>query len=217
MLAIINSGVANADMAAVAYVDYAGTGNKESGGPVVDNMDVMLNENIYEILPQTSRVKFRVDSPIGDVWASFQEFEGRFAILKNSENDNLASIEINADSLDTDGGFIGMLLKSKRFFDVENFPNMHFVGSSLEWYKDTHAVLKGYLTIKNMTRKVAFYIELVDADIDGRNSERITVKAATTIKRSLFGIYSMLPAVSDDVNLFMSIDAVKKNSSLSMR
>jgi len=73
------------------------------------------------------------------------------------------------------------------------------------------------MTIKNITRQVAFYVELVDADIDSRSSERITVTASTTIRRSAFGIDSLLPAVSDNVNLFMSIDARKKDISISMR
>ncbi len=176
--------------------------------------DVMLNNSLYEIQPQNSRMVFRVDSPIGDVWASFQEFEGVFTMRGSSDND-MAAIEINADSLDASGGFIGLLLKSRNFFDVENFPSMHFVGTALEWYSDRRGVLKGRMTIKGVTRQVAFYVELVDAEEAA--SGHIKVEAETTIRRSAFGIHSMLPAVSDNVNLFMSIDAVKQRPSLSMR
>jgi polyisoprenoid-binding protein YceI len=138
--------------------------------------------------------------------------------MLNSERHNaLASIDINAGSLDTDGGFIGMLLKSEDFFDVENFPSMRFVGSSFEWYHDKRAVLKGYMTIKNVTRQVAFYIELVDVDANNKFSDRLTVTASTTIKRSEFGIDTLLPAVSDNVNLYMSIDAIRKDASISMK
>ena len=180
-------------------------------------VDVILNDHVYRIQQSTSKMAFRVDSPIGDVWASFQEFEGVFTMLGDGMNHNLATIEINAESLDTAGGFIGLLLKGRNFFDVENFPSMHFVGESLEWYSNRRAVLKGLLTIKDVTRQVAFYVELIDADIENGSSERITVKASTTIRRSAFGIRSMLPAVSDNVNLFMSIDAVKKPDALSLR
>jgi polyisoprenoid-binding protein YceI len=160
---------------------------------------------------------FRVDSPIGDVWGSFEDFQGSFTMLNKGASDGLAAIEINTKSLDADAGFIGMVLKSARFFDVENFPSMRFVGRSLEWYKDRHAVLKGYLTIKNVSRQVAFYVKLVDVDDAHEASERIIVEARTTIKRSAFGIDSMVPAVSDNVNLFLSIDAVKKQRTVTMR
>ena len=217
VLIIIICGAANADLAAIAYVDYEGVINDVEQGHVMASMDVTLNENIYEIQQETSKMEFRVDSPIGDIWASFQDFEGRFSIMNSGVNGDLASIDINTGSLDADGGLIGMMLKSESFFDVENFPSMHFVGSSFEWYNDMHAVLKGYMTIKNVTRQVAFYVELVDANVENEYSDRITVKATTTIRRSEFGIHSLLPAVSDDVNLFMSIDALKKNTSISMR
>jgi len=217
VLIIIICGAANADLAAVAYADYEGIVNGEEQKHAMQSMDVMLNENVYEIQQETSKMKFRVDSPIGDIWASFREFEGGFMMLNSDLHHAMASIDINAESLDTDGGLIGVMLKGESFFDVENFPSMRFVGSSFEWYSDRRAVLKGYMTIKNVTRQVAFYVELVDADVENTYSERITVKASTTIKRSEFGIYTLLPAVSDNVNLFMCIEARKKNTSISMK
>ena len=95
---------------------------------------------------------------------------------------------------------------------LENIPNVpkSFYGCMLI------AVLKGYMTIKNVTRQVAFYVELVDANVENRYSERITVKTTTTIRRSEFGMHTLLPAVSDNVNLFMSIDALKKGTAISM-
>ena len=209
VLIIIICGAANADYeGGVSGVDQA---------HAMQAMDMTLNGNVYEIQTETSKMEFRVDSPIGDVWASFHDFEGRFLMLNGGRDHTLASIDINAESLDTNGGLIGAMLKSESFFDVENFPSMHFVGSSFKWYSARRAVLKGYMTIKNITRQVAFFVELVDADVDDSYSDRITVTASTTIRRSEFGIDRLLPAVSDNVNLFMSIDARKKNKSISMR
>ncbi len=211
VLIIIICGAANAD-----YEDVINGAEQQRA---MRAMDMTLNGNVYEIQPETSKMQFRVDSPIGDIWASFHDFEGRFFMLDGGRDHALASIEINAESLDTDGGLIGAMLKSENFFDVENFPSMQFVGSSFEWYGARRAVLKGHMTIKNISRQVAFYVELVDKDagIDDRYSDHIIVTASTTIRRSEFGIDSLLPAVSDNVNLFMSIDAVKKNTSVSMR
>lgn len=212
VLIIIICGAANADYEVVV--------NGVDQQHAMQAMDMALNGHVYEIQPETSKMEFRVDSPIGDVWASFHDFEGRFLMLRGGYDHAPASIDINAGSLDTDGGLIGAMLKSESFFDVENFPSMHFVGSSFKWYSVRRAVLKGYMTIKNITRQVAFFVELVDADVDfaDRYSDRITVTASTTIRRSEFGIDSLLPAVSDNVNLFMSIDARKKHDiSMSMR
>lgn len=210
VLIIIICGAANADYRNVAN----GVGQQHA----MPGMEMILNGNVYEIQADTAKMEFRVDSPIGVVWASFQDFEGRFLMFNSGRDHALASIDINAESLDTGGGLIGAMLKSERFFDVENFPSMRFVGSSFEWYSARRAVLKGHMTIKNITRQVAFYVELVDADVDNKYSEPITVMASTTIRRSAFGIDSLLPAVSDNVNLFMTIDVRKKKDiSISMR
>ena len=217
VLGIINSSMLYADSDIINYADDEGDERFEKQEIIRQNMDLILNGSLYEIQPETSKMVFRVDSPIGEVWASFQDFEGCFAIMLNSAtHEGAVSIDINAESLDTDGVFIETMLRSESFFDVENFPSMYFTGSSFEWFNDRHAVLKGYMTIKNVTRQVAFYVELVNTNVENRYSDRITVKATTTIRRSEFGIYTLLPAVSDNVNLFMSIDALKKGTAISM-
>jgi polyisoprenoid-binding protein YceI len=198
-----------------ANADYEKLVNSVDREHLMQGTDMILDGDVYEIQQETSKMEFRVDSPIGDIWASFHDFGGRFMMFGNGRDHALASIDINAESLDTDGGLIGTMLKSENFFDVENFPSMHFVGSSFEWYSARRAVLKGHMTIKNVTRQVAFYVELVDPDDDNGYSNSITVVASTTIRRSAFGIDSLLPAVSDNVNLFMSIDARKKAISIS--
>ena len=70
------------------------------------------------------------------------------------------------------------MLKSQRFFDVANFPSMRFVGTSLERYGEGRAVLKGGMTIKNVTRRVAFYVELVDVVQNTSRSKRLSVQAS---------------------------------------
>ncbi|VAW51502.1 hypothetical protein MNBD_GAMMA05-1755 [hydrothermal vent metagenome] len=183
---------------------------------ITTNTLPVLKNNIYEIQLNTSTIKFRVDSPIGEVWGSFQDFEGSFTMINNGASNQSAIVDINTKSLHVDSSLIKAMLKSEIFFNVEKFPSMHFVGDSFEWFNDKNAVLKGDLTINNITRPIAFYVELVKPDITGPYSERITVKATTTIKRSEFGIHTLLPAISDNVNLFMDIDALKQNTTVSM-
>ena len=218
MLLKIRTSLLLLTMTATAVVN-AGNQNTQlnnEDGHNVTNMTLVLKDHLYAIQPNTSTIKFRVDSPVGEVWGSFQDFEGSFMMMNNSAHNQSAVVDINAESLDVDASFIRAMLKSEIFFDVEKFPSMRFVGSSFEWFNDTQAVLKGYLTIQDVTQQVAFYVDLVEVNLENSYSERITVKASTTIKRSEFGIYSLLPAVSDKVNLYMSIDAIKSDTAISM-
>ena len=215
-ITLISSSAVNADMDTVTYAGSRTIEHYEEKEFVVNSMDAILNENLYEIQQETSNIAFRVDSPIGPVWARFENFEGSFSMLNSDAYNDPSSVVINAKSMDADSDFIKALLKSESFFDTENFPSMRFVGSSFEWITDKKAVLKGYMTIKNVTRQVAFYVELIGVNTEHRFSDRITVTASTTIRRSEFGINTLLPAIGDDVNVFMSIDALKQNTALSM-
>ena len=222
VLTIISSGTANADLDMASYEYYEAYANYETDElnrqqePAAESVDIVLNKHIYEIQPETSKIEFRVDSPIGEICASFQDFKGSFTMLNTGAHRKPVFIDVNTESLNTDGGFIGMMLRGESFFDVENFPSMHFVGSSFEWFDDRHAILKGDMTIKNVTRQVAFYVELVNANVENKDSERITMKAKANIKRSEFDIHTMLPVVGDNVSLYVSINAMKKNASMSV-
>jgi polyisoprenoid-binding protein YceI len=180
----------------------------------MSHKSLMFNQNVYQIVEDASNMEFHVDSPIGGIWGSFQEFGGAFVMMNNGVKEDSVSIAINVESLDTDAAMIRMVLKGENFFDVDNFPAISFTGSIFEWFNNSEAVLKGYLTIKNVTREVAFYVELSQSE-EGCG-DCITMKASTTITRSEFGIYSMLPYVSDKVNLYMNIEARKKATKISM-
>ena len=215
LLMMIGSTAVKADPVVDLKTAY-GENSERSSEHGAKNLSMALKQSSYEIQQDTSKIEFRVDSPVGEVRVSFQDFKGRFALLDSGIDDSPAVVDISADSLDTDAGFIAMLLRSESFFDVENFPSMRFVGTSFEWFNKTHAVLKGDMTIQNVTLPVAFYVELVDVRTEDQYSQRITVKATTTIKRSRFGMYTLLPVVSDDVNLYLSIDALKQDVLVSM-
>lgn len=215
LLMMIGSTAVKADLVVDLKTAY-GENSERSSEHGAKNLSMALKQSSYEIQQDTSKIEFRVDSPVGEVRVSFQDFKGRFALLDSGIDDSPAVVDISADSLDTDAGFIAMLLRSESFFDVENFPSMRFVGTSFEWFNKTHAVLKGDMTIQNVTLPVAFYVELVDVRTEDQYSQRITVKATTTIKRSRFGMYTLLPVVSDDVNLYLSIDALKQDVLVSM-
>ena len=94
----------------------------------IANQTLVLKDQIYEIQQNSSTIKFRVDSPFGEVWGSFHDFDGSFIMLNNSANNQSAVVNINAESLHVDSSFIKKVLKSELFFNVEKFPSIHFAG-----------------------------------------------------------------------------------------
>ncbi len=219
-LFIVCNKFALADPVAVAYASIANSVKDSYQDSSLGGVDAVLKQYAYKIELENSSIQFHVKSTIGDVWVTFNDFEGDFSLIDNrddSESGSVASIEVNAEKMDTRRGMVKMLLKSSGFLDVGNFPSFRFTGSSLEWFSDTQAILKGELTIRNVTRKVNFYVELVDSSVDAIGSGPVDLKAMATIKRSDFGITTMLPVVGDQVDLFININASRNGAYMSMK
>ena len=159
---------------------------------------------LYQIKDNSSKMGFCVESSIGVVKGSFQNFQGGIA-LKDEETQAMLSIDV--DSLETNALFIKNLLKSDEFFNVKDFPELVFVSSGFEWLSDTRAVLKGELSMHGITKPIAFYVEITEIDGDLSDSNSILVKATTTVQRSEFGMNALSSMVSDKVNLCMSVEA----------
>lgn len=169
--------------------------------------------NLYRIKPGSSRMGFCINSPMGVVEAEFKKFTGGLA-MKNDEQQGSALVSIDVNSLETNSALIGSILKGESFFDTEKYPDILFVSSGVEWLSPKKAILKGELTMRGMTKTVAFYVDFIDSNTKS-DDEVITVKATTTIQRSEFGMYTLSSMVDDRVSLCMTIDAYKyRNSSL---
>ena len=166
--------------------------------------------DLYRIKPGSSKMGFCVNSPLGEVKAEFRNFKGGLA-LDDFMQQGASLVRIDVDSLDTDSGFIEAMLKSESFFDSEQYPDIIFVSTGIEWMSDNKGVLKGDLTMHGVTKAVAFYVELNKKETD-YGVETVTVKATTTVQRSEFGMHTLAPAVDDRVSLCMSIDAYKHQS-----
>ena len=104
------------------------------------------------------------------------------------------------------------LLKSERFFDVENFPEILFVSTGFTWTTDTTGILKGDLTLHGVTRPVTFKVTVLPVKSKGESGEvagKVLVKAGAMIRRSDFGMDTLSRLVDDAVELCMSVEAVR--------
>ncbi len=166
--------------------------------------------DLYRIKPGSSKMGFCVNSPVGVVEGEFRDFKGGLA-LKESNMQGGTMIHIAADSLQADSIIIEAMLKGESFFDSEQFPDIIFVSTGFEWITETKGVFKGDLTMRGVTKTVAFYVDLKKVKTE-QGEELITVKATTTIQRSEFNMHTLKSMVDDRVSLCMTIDAYKYKS-----
>ena len=167
--------------------------------------------HLYRIQPDTSRVGFCVDSQFSVVKAEFKDFQGGMTLWPDHPGDKeQAMVLVKTASLDTDGSMIEYLLKSQRFFDVENYPEILFVSSDFKWTSDTTGIMKGDLTLHGVTRPVTFKVTLFPVKTGGEKPVgKVLVKAGTIIRRSDFGMDTLSRVVNDNVELCMSVEAVR--------
>ncbi len=172
---------------------------------------------LYRIQPDSSKMGFCINSPVGKVEAEFHRFNGGLALKefnaqspssKSSVSQGSVVVRIAVDSLETDSMVIESMLKSESFFDSEKYPDIIFVSTEIEWISDKKAIFKGDLTMRGITKKVAFYVDLKKVKTP-QGEDVVTVKATTTIQRSQFDMFTLSPLVDDRVNLCMTIDAYR--------
>ena len=100
-------------------------------------------------------------------------------------------------------------LRSADFFDAGTFPQATFNSSNVETTGKDKLKVTGTLTIKGVSRPVTLDVTLNKAGLHPMTKlESIGFDATTTIKRSDFGLGLYAPAVSDEVSLRITTEAV---------
>jgi len=160
--------------------------------------------DLYQIISSSSTMGFSVESSLGRVEGNFDTVQGGLT-MQGSSSQTMVSVDVS--SLKTNVLFIENVLKGDEFFGADQHPELIFASTNFEWISDNRAVLIGNLSIRGITKVVAFYVEFIDADGELSDTDIVFVKATTTIKRSEFGMNAMSSVVGDKVNLRMSIEA----------
>lgn len=100
-------------------------------------------------------------------------------------------------------------LRGPDFFNVAEFPEMTFKSTKVE-FKGKGAKVMGNLTIKGVTKSVTLDVASINCGVHPFNKKNVCgFDATTSIKRSDFGIKYGLPAIGDDMNIMLQVEAIK--------
>lgn len=152
---------------------------------------------------------------ISNVKGEFRQFTAEI----NGSDFTTASIraKIDAASISTNEDARDKHLRSADFFDVENFPELTFEGTSFKKLNDENYLLKGNLTIKGTSREVALDVEFGGINKDPWGNEKAGFSLQGKINRKDFGLNwnAALETggvlVSDEVRIFGEIQFVKQS------
>ncbi|MFM6972099.1 MAG: YceI family protein [Alphaproteobacteria bacterium] len=128
----------------------------------------------------------------------------------NDKTVELSKVEvvINTNEIATGLPKFEKHLKSKDFFDVDNFPTAKFVSKKIVKKSKDKAEIYGDLTLLGVTKEVVLDTKLNKSSPNPMSQKpTIGFSAKTTINRSDFNMKYALPGIADKVDLIIEVEA----------
>jgi polyisoprenoid-binding protein YceI len=166
----------------------------------------------WNVDPIHSTIEFQVrNMGIVTIKGYFEDFEGSFE--SDGEGVHVRGAA-RAASVNTRSEKRDQHLRAADFFDVASYPEILFESSRIEQTDDAFAVV-GDLTIKGITREVAFRATVEGFTPDPWGGERLGIEAVAEVDRRDFGLNwdvktpTGIPLASYDVKILIHLGAVK--------
>jgi polyisoprenoid-binding protein YceI len=167
----------------------------------------------WQIDPAHANAQFTVRHlSISNVSGQFNKMSGTVELDEKDITKSKVNATIDVSSVDTRDNSRDKDLRSDNFFDVDKFPTMTFVSTSIESAGAGKLKMTGNLTMHGVTKVVTFDVDgPSDAITDPWKNQRRGASATTTINRRDFGIVKYpAAAIGDDVKITLDIEFTKK-------
>lgn len=166
-----------------------------------------------EIDRSHSDVAFQVRHLLSKVRGRFNEYSGTIQFDPEHPESSRVDVAIQAGSIDTAEPDRDTHLRSADFFDVETFPTLTFVSTSVTPRDGQTYDVAGDLTIHGVTRQVVLPATYLGSAADPWGNTKSVFEAELTLNRKDFGLTwnAALETggflVGDEVRVSLSIQA----------
>ncbi|HYH21747.1 MAG TPA: YceI family protein [Azospirillum sp.] len=172
-----------------------------------------LAADTYKIDPAHVSVVFKINHlGYSNLWGRFNAVSGSFVLDNDTPANAKVEVVIKTDSVDTNHAKRDDHLRSPDYLNAVEFPEMKFVSTKVEKTGDKTGKVHGNLTMLGVTKPV-----VLDAVLNGAGQHPFRkevamagLSATTKIKRSDFGLTYSVPAIGDDLELFLEIEGIKQ-------
>jgi polyisoprenoid-binding protein YceI len=143
----------------------------------------------WSIDPMHSEIHFKVKHlMINTVTGSFKKFEGSLEGANEDFTDAKISFTADINSIDTGVEYRDTHLKSAEFFDAEKYPQLKFESTSFEKIGDTIYLLRGNITIREVTKPIQLDVEYGGKATDFYGNTKAGFDISGKLKRKEFGL-----------------------------
>lgn len=167
----------------------------------------------FTIDPTHSHVVFLVDHlGYAKLMGQFTDFSGTLSFDPANIDASKLNVIIKTGSIQTQFAERDKHLKGADWFNATEFPEMKFVGKTFTRKDDKTGTIVGDLALLGVTRPVTLDVtfnKLGVNPLDKINSAGFSAKGV--LKRSDFGLKTFLPAIGDQIDIAIEIEAKQKS------
>jgi polyisoprenoid-binding protein YceI len=160
----------------------------------------------FAVEPLHTRVLFSV-SHFGftTYYGEFSGVSGSLDLDPKNPSGSALNIQIPVASIGTTSAELNSELKDEQWFDTIKYPNISFKATKVTTTGPGKADIVGALTLHGTTKPIVLHAVFHGAGVNPLN-KRYTVgfDASAKIKRTEFGVSTLVPLISDDVDIIIS-------------
>jgi polyisoprenoid-binding protein YceI len=160
-------------------------------------------------------INFSINHFFSAVTGNFTDYSGTISFDEANLEGSSVSFTIPVSSVNTQDAKRDKHLQSADFFDAKQFPNITFKSDKFV-EKDGELKVLGDLTIRDVTKKVAFPI-VIKGKMDHpfmKNTELLGIAIKTKLDRTSFGVgsgsWAATSVVGDDVLITINMELNRK-------
>ena len=165
----------------------------------------------YKLDSDHTSIVFRVmHLGVGNVYGSFAGATGSLKYDENNPSNNSIEIQVGTANLYTAVEKRDNHLRSPDFFNTKKFPTISFRSTSAKKIDSNSFELSGDLTLLDKTRPITMKVVQTGQGKAPWGNFRRGFETTFSIKRSDFGMGFMLKSASDEVQVTVSLEGIRK-------
>ncbi|MCC1496614.1 YceI family protein [Alcanivorax sp. 1008] len=186
-----------------------------AAGVMVGGVHAADKVTSFTLDPMHTQVQFSWDHfGFSSPGAIFKVVEGEILANETTPEKSSVSVSIQVDSIETGVPLLNEhLLTLPEYFKVKNHPTISFKSSAITNVdRDAEEFdLVGILTVNGISKEVVLDTEVnkIGEHPMWDNARALGLSAETTIKRSDFGMGKYAPAVSDELEVKITLEAIE--------
>lgn len=172
---------------------------------------VAFAADTYAVDPAHSSIVFRIKHlDIAYVFGRFNNVSGTLSFDPENDAGNSVRISVQAKDVDTGNAKRDAHLRGSDFFDSEQHAEIRFESETFKKTGENTYDISGTIHIMGTTQPVTVTAMKTGGGKDPWGGYRVGFTTTFTFQRSRFGMNNMLGSIGDDVELTVSVEAIRK-------